>query len=116
MAINPITIEMALSEFIILEKFLFAHQNEIINLYEEMMKLKHQIMLYKNNQNMLYKNNQNMESEIIAKITHLLAEVSKHHNNYVTYRTTQHHIGGNIYQQKYLKYKSKYLELKNRSM
>ena len=39
MAINPITIEMALSEFIILEKFLITHKNEIKNLYDEMLKL-----------------------------------------------------------------------------
>lgn len=39
MAINPITIEMALSEFVILERFLITHKNEIYNLYEEMMKL-----------------------------------------------------------------------------
>ena len=108
MAINPITIEMALSEFIILERFLITHKNEIRNLYDDMLILKDLIVKYKHNKN--------MKLEIIAKITHLLAEVIKHHNNYVTYRTTQHHIGGDIYHQKYLKYKSKYLELKNRSI
>ena len=82
MAINPITIEMALSEFIILERFLITHKNEIKNLYDDMLILKDLIMKYKNNESQQH---ENIKLLIIAKITHLLAEVSKHHNNYVTY-------------------------------